>query len=124
MKTNSSYIYILFVLISAVASGQSNLDIEITGQWLADNGGDLDKYNGRFCKTPEYPEGTYIKSGTNQAISKVEIYNGLGETVYSAAISTSEVNFSLDAKAGLYYVKCTNGTTGTFSITKLLIDPK
>lgn len=21
--------------------------------------GDLDQYNGRFCKTPEYPEGTY-----------------------------------------------------------------
>lgn len=28
-------------------------------EWLASNGGHLDKYNGRFCKTPEYPLGTY-----------------------------------------------------------------
>ncbi|MES2701506.1 MAG: YHYH protein [Bacteroidota bacterium] len=28
-------------------------------EWLLSNGGDLDKYNGRFCKTPEYPSGTY-----------------------------------------------------------------
>ena len=28
-------------------------------EWLAANGGDLDKYNGRFCVTPEYPSGTY-----------------------------------------------------------------
>lgn len=28
-------------------------------EWLASNGGDLDEYNGRFCKTPEYPNGTY-----------------------------------------------------------------
>jgi hypothetical protein len=28
-------------------------------EWLATNGGDLDKYNGRTCVTPEYPGGTY-----------------------------------------------------------------
>jgi len=28
-------------------------------EWLASNGGDLDIYNGRFCVTPEYPEGIY-----------------------------------------------------------------
>ncbi len=28
-------------------------------EWLASNNGDLDKYNGRTCKTPEYPNGTY-----------------------------------------------------------------
>jgi hypothetical protein len=28
-------------------------------EWLASNGGDLDKYNGRTCVTPEYPGGTY-----------------------------------------------------------------
>jgi hypothetical protein len=28
-------------------------------EWLASNGGDLDKYNGRTCVTPEYPTGTY-----------------------------------------------------------------
>lgn len=28
-------------------------------EWSASNGGDLDKYNGRTCVTPEYPGGTY-----------------------------------------------------------------
>lgn len=28
-------------------------------EWLVSNGGDLDKYNGRTCVTPEYPGGTY-----------------------------------------------------------------
>lgn len=28
-------------------------------EWLASNGGDLDEYNGRFCVTPEFPNGTY-----------------------------------------------------------------
>ncbi|MFP9116020.1 YHYH protein [Flavobacterium sp. RHBU_3] len=28
-------------------------------EWLAENGGTLDVHNGRFCVTPEYPEGTY-----------------------------------------------------------------
>lgn len=28
-------------------------------QWSAANGGDLDEYNGRYCVTPEYPNGTY-----------------------------------------------------------------
>ena len=28
-------------------------------EWLAANNGSLDKYNGRFCVTPDYPEGTY-----------------------------------------------------------------
>ena len=27
-------------------------------EWLSTNG-DLDAYNGRWCKTPEYPSGTY-----------------------------------------------------------------
>lgn len=28
-------------------------------EWLPSNGGDLDAYNGRFCITPDYPNGTY-----------------------------------------------------------------
>ncbi|MES2568194.1 MAG: YHYH protein [Bacteroidota bacterium] len=28
-------------------------------EWLSSNNGDLDKYNGRTCVTPEYPAGTY-----------------------------------------------------------------
>lgn len=28
-------------------------------EWLASNAGDLDEYNGRYCVTPDYPNGTY-----------------------------------------------------------------
>ncbi|MEC9435885.1 MAG: YHYH protein, partial [Thermoproteota archaeon] len=41
-----------------------SLDTYPAGQFVADyyydfQSGDLDNYNGRFCKTPEYPNGTY-----------------------------------------------------------------
>ena len=40
------------------------LSAEPAGKFVEDydyifNGGDLDQYNGRFCKTPEFPEGKY-----------------------------------------------------------------
>ncbi|MES2389418.1 MAG: YHYH protein [Bacteroidota bacterium] len=39
-------------------------------EWLASNGGTLDEYNGRFCITPEYPEGTYAYFVTMDAAGK------------------------------------------------------
>ncbi len=39
-------------------------------EWLASNGGDLDKYNGRLCVTPEYPQGTYAYFTTTDAAGK------------------------------------------------------
>ncbi len=35
-----------------------------TNDYTFTNKGDLDKYNGRFCKTPDYPEGTYAYFAT------------------------------------------------------------
>jgi YHYH protein/Secretion system C-terminal sorting domain len=37
-------------------------------EWLASNGGDLDKYNGRTCVTPDYPSGTYAYFVTVDAL--------------------------------------------------------
>lgn len=42
--------------------------------------GDLDEHNGRFCKTPEYPQGTYVYFSTTDAS---------GETVYPYLIGPS-----------------------------------
>ncbi len=36
-------------------------------EWLSTNGGDVDEYNGRFCRTPEYPAGTYAYFVTTDA---------------------------------------------------------
>ncbi len=35
-----------------------------TNDYTFSNKGDLDKHNGRFCKTPDYPEGTYAYFAT------------------------------------------------------------
>ena len=41
-----------------------------TNDYTFSNKGDLDKYNGRFCKTPDYPEGTYAYFGTIDSSSQ------------------------------------------------------
>jgi hypothetical protein len=44
--------------------------------------GDLDEYNGRFCKTPEYPNGTYCYFATLDAENKPEYPYILGNYYY------------------------------------------
>jgi hypothetical protein len=51
-------------------------------EWLASNGGDLDKYNGRFCRTPEYPAGTYAYFVTVDAVGKAVFPYYIGLTYY------------------------------------------
>ena len=41
-----------------------------TGDYTFTNKGDLDKHNGRFCKTPDYPEGTYAYFATIDSSSQ------------------------------------------------------
>ncbi len=41
-----------------------------TNDYTFTNKGDLDKYNGRFCKTPDYPEGTYAYFATIDSSSQ------------------------------------------------------
>ncbi|MEN9613579.1 MAG: hypothetical protein RLZZ628_4393 [Bacteroidota bacterium] len=60
-------------------------------EWLASNGGDLDKYNGRTCVTPEYPTGTYAYFVTIDAAGKAAFPYYIGIEYYGAAVSA---NFS------------------------------
>jgi hypothetical protein len=66
-------------------------------EWSASNGGDLDKYNGRFCVTPEYPSGTYAYFVTIDASSTpqfpyyigIEYYGSPDQKNFTAGGSTS-----------------------------------
>lgn len=51
-------------------------------EWSAANGGDLDKYNGRFCITPEYPSGTYAYFVTMDASGTPEFPYYIGIEYY------------------------------------------
>jgi len=51
-------------------------------EWLAANGGDLDKYNGRFCVTPDYPSGTYAYFVTIDATGKAAFPYYIGIEYY------------------------------------------
>ena len=52
--------------------------------WLASNGGDLDKYNGRFCVTPEFPAGTYAYFVTVNASGTPQFPYYIGIEYYGA----------------------------------------
>jgi hypothetical protein len=53
-------------------------------EWLSSNNGDLDKYNGRFCVTPEYPGGTYAYFVTINASGTPEFPYIIGPQYYGA----------------------------------------
>jgi YHYH protein len=53
-------------------------------EWLATNGGHLDKYNGRFCVTPEYPLGTYAYFATIDATLTPQFPYYVGIEYYGA----------------------------------------
>jgi hypothetical protein len=53
-------------------------------EWLAANGGDLDKYNGRYCVTPEFPGGTYAYFVTINASGTPQFPYYIGIEYYGA----------------------------------------
>jgi hypothetical protein len=53
-------------------------------EWLASNGGDLDRYNGRFCVTPDYPNGIYAYFTTIDAAGKPAFPYIIGPQYYGA----------------------------------------
>ncbi len=66
-------------------------------EWLASNSGDLDKYNGRTCVTPEYPSGTYAYFVTIDAagVAAFPYYIGIeyyGQPVTSDIAGTAGSN--------------------------------
>jgi hypothetical protein len=107
-------------------------------EWLASNGGDLDKYNGRTCVTPEYPQGTYAyfvtidASGTPQFpyYIGIEYYgqpdnanfsSGGGTTTnvkFPTSGTTCNLPMNLDEKVKAYSVNMfPNPSAGQFKIT-------
>lgn len=53
-------------------------------EWQASVGSDLDKYNGRFCRTPEYPVGTYAYFVTIDAAGNAAFPYIIGMEYYGA----------------------------------------
>lgn len=57
-----------YELDSTKVENRVSIDEFPAGYFIEDyiftNKGDLDEYNGRFCKTPEYPNGTYVYFAT------------------------------------------------------------
>jgi hypothetical protein len=66
-------------------------------EWLASNNGDLDKYNGRFCVTPEYPSGTYAYFTTINAAGVATFPYMIGVEYYGAPDTQ---NFPANPMAG------------------------
>ena len=64
-RLKPSLIYDENTNISPVRDDGPSLSTDVAGTFIEDyeyvfNLGDLDQYNGRFCKTPEFPEGRYV----------------------------------------------------------------
>jgi hypothetical protein len=82
-------------------------------EWDAANGGDLDKYNGRFCVTPEYPGGTYAYFVTIDASGTPQFPYYIGIEYYGAP---DQKNFTVGGASttGLHFpssgTNCIYGT--------------
>ena len=61
-------------------------------EWLASNNGDLDKYNGRTCVTPEYPAGTYAYFVTIDAAGASAFPHIIGIEYYGAPVTANFPN--------------------------------
>jgi hypothetical protein len=66
-------------------------------EWLASNNGDLDKYNGRFCVTPEYPLGTYAYFVTIDATETPQFPYYIGIQYYGVPSSQTAVSIPTTA---------------------------
>ncbi len=77
-------------------------------EWLASNGGDLDKYNGRTCVTPEYPAGTYAYFVTVDAAGVAAFPYYIGIEYYG---QPDTKNFPANPMAGNGITVPTGGVT-------------
>ena len=65
--------------------------------YFVSGSGDLDEHNGRFCITPEYPNGTYAYFTTEDANGYAQYPFFLGPTYYGVA---NECNFTIGGGGG------------------------
>ncbi|MFT6236027.1 MAG: arylsulfatase A-like enzyme [Lentimonas sp.] len=79
---------------------------------------DLDEHNGRFCKTPEYPDGTYAYFVSIDAVGTPKYPYNIGRTFYGSPTGAS-VN-TLPATAQIYFE---GGPEATLSIDSLEVEP-
>jgi hypothetical protein len=61
-------------------------------EWLAANNGTLDEFNGRFCKTPEYPNGIYAYFVTIDAVGTPQFPYYIGLQYYGVP-ATEDITF-------------------------------
>ena len=83
-------------------------------EWLASNSGDLDKYNGRLCVTPEYPNGTYAYFVAISAAGVPEFPYIIGIEYYGTPETTNYPS------AGSSTNSLTMPTTGAFCATSTI----
>jgi hypothetical protein len=103
-------------------------------EWLSTNGGDLDKYNGRFCFTPEYPKGTYAYFVTINASGTPEYPYIIGPQYYgkpqaanlkmkpvinipSSATCKESTTSIIDITSTALTIPCPNPSKGIFNIS-------
>ncbi len=59
----------------------------------------------------------------NEAFTDVVVFNSLEQIIYKNYVNNSiELNLNLNAKAGIYFVKCRNSKTGVSGVQKLVIE--
>lgn len=88
-------------------------------EWLASNNGDLDRYNGRYCVTPEYPAGIYAYFITLNASGTPEYPYLLGTQYYGVP---DAANITMGAPISIPNgVTCINSSSVTTGIEKTQI---
>lgn len=80
-------------------------------KWDVANG-TLDDHNGRFCKTPEYPNGIYAYFIATDANGDPAYPYLIGETYYGI-VSTSDIQTGAHATIPLTGISCKDGSTPT-----------
>jgi hypothetical protein len=81
--------------------------------WSSSNGGDLDEYNGRYCITPEYPNGTYAYFVTMDASGNAQFPYYIGNYYYGEPVSD---NFGMSSTISMP-TNCSNYTGLDFDKT-------
>jgi hypothetical protein len=89
-------------------------------EWLAANGGHLDKYNGRTCVTPEYPSGTYAYFVTISSAGVPQFPYMIGIEYYGAPTTA---NFTTGGSSGNTVTIPSTGVTCVYASNSVYLLP-